>query len=221
MNIKFSVFAILLLVGAAIAAHAQAVQSKESLSGSQGTPAAGAATGAASSTATQFPDERNILIHDNSSGSKAVATPVKSYGVWNFVQMLLILALVVAGIYILFYFLKKAGGPRQQENEVIGVLSTKVLQANRSLHLVEVGKQMFLVGSSESGVALVAEIHDKESMDEIRIKAAERGTLIGKRNFRDVFAGMFTRAGSGAALGAPAIDPFGFIRQQRERLKKM
>jgi len=105
---------------------------------------------------------------------------------------------------------------------VINLLSTRALQANRSLHLVEVGKQIFLVGSSESGVALVAEIHDKESIDEIRIKVAERGTLVGRRGgFREVFAGMFTRSGAGVPLGAPAIDPFGFIRQQRERLKKM
>ena len=219
MNIKFSVLAILLLISVVVAAQAQPAQTKTSLSDSPSSPEAGAAAGTAPTT--QFPDERNILIHDNSSGSKATTTPVKSYGVWDFVQMLLILALVIAGIYLLFYFLKRAGGPRQQENQVIGLLSTKALAANRSLHLVEVGKQMFLVGSSESGVALVAEIRDKESMDEIRIKAAERGTLIGKRNFREVFSGMFVRGGSGAPLGAPAIDPFGFIRQQRERLKKM
>ncbi len=219
MNIKFSAFAILLLMSAVAAAQAQPVQTKSNHSDSPSSTEVGAAAGGAPST--QFPDERNIIIHDNSSGNKAATTPVKSYGVWDFVQMLLILALVIAGIYLLFYFLKRAGGPRQQENEVIGLLSTKVLQANRSLHLVEVGKQMFLVGSSESGVALVAEIRDKESMDEIRIKAAERGTLVAKRSFREVFGGMFVRGGSGAPLGAPAIDPFGFIRQQRERLKKM
>lgn len=219
MNIRRSAFAILVFVCVGAAAQAQQVPQKRELSGSGGTPAAGAA--ASASASTQFPDEQKFVIHEGTGQGKTGSKALRSYGVWDFVQMLLILGLVVVGIYLLFYFLKKAGGPRQQESEVINLLSTRALQSNRSLHLVEVGKQIFLVGSSESGVALVAEIHDRESIDEIRIKAAERGTLVGRRGFRDVFAGMFTRSGPGATIGAPAIDPFGFIRQQRERLKKM
>ena len=218
MNIKFAFIVFLLLTGLAFSVTAQESQSKSPAAGGIG-PANGPASPYAPGV-SKLPDEQSLLIPSGQPNAGALSKPVKTFGVWDFVQMILILALVVGGIYLLFYFLKKAGGKKLPDNDLIDVLSSRTLQQNRSLHLVEVGRQLFLVGSAEGGVSLVAEIHDKETVDEIRIRASEKGSLLGRRNFRDIFSGMFNRGG-GMQFGASLAESMGFMKRQRERLKKL
>ncbi len=171
--------------------------------------------------ASAFPDEKSLLIGGGQSAPTTHVKQVQSLGVWNFVQMFLVLALVVAGIYLLFYFLKRAGGPRSQETELITVLASRALQPNRSIHLIDVGGNIFLIGSSEASVSLVAAIEDKESIDEIRLKASQASSVTGRRNFRDVFTGVFQKGGNGFMFGGSLMQSMGFLKQQRERLRKM
>ncbi len=96
------------------------------------------------------------------------------------------------------------------------MLGSRSLAGNRALHLVEVGSSVYLVGASDGGVELIAEITDKESLDSLRLKAAEaaRGgtTDIPASPLRDL---------------PPAKKPFsvgdgiGLLKGQRDRLKKL
>ncbi len=211
MNIRFSCSVFLIFAVITAGLPAQQAQGR--------TPAVVGRAGAPSAGISQLPDEKNLVIAYPPAEAQA-ARPIKGVGVWDFVQMILVLALVVGAIYLLFYFIKKAGASKLPDNNLINLLSTRSLQQNRSLHLVEVGKEIFLVGSSEGGVALVARIEDKESLDEIRLKASERGPYLGKRGtFREVFAGMF--GGGGFHFGGSIAETMGFMRRQRDRLKKL
>ena len=217
MNIRFSILLIALSLCAVAPAFSQGSPKPSA------TPQSGAAAAAGSSTSASsnaLPNEKNLLIGTGNTGANGSVKPVKNLGAWDYIQMVLVLALVIAGIYLLFYFLKKAGGPKYQENALIGVLSTKVLQPNRALHLVDVGGQLYLVGTSENSVNLVSEIQDKEAVDEIRLRAAQGGPRPERKSFLDIFAGTF-RKGGGFGFGGSVMDSMGFIKQQRERLKKM
>ena len=216
MNIRFSILSLCFIFVLVLPAVAQG-----SPKSAASPPAAARASVSSSSASVDpgLPNEKTLLIGGPQNAAKS-SKSAKPLGVWSFVQMILVLGLVIAGIYLLFFFLKRMSGTKQPENQVISVLSTRVLQPNRSLHLVDVGGSLFLVGTSENSVNLVSTIQDKDAVDEIRLRVAQTGPHPDRRAFRDVFAGAF-RKGGGIGLGGSIMDSMGFMRQQRERLKKM
>jgi flagellar biosynthetic protein FliO len=208
-------------------------------------PAAGQATDGqgrttqATDTASAI-DETKLLIPDSSAagGSGAAAgaaaggaagaapTAVRAPGVntWDFVRMLLVLALVVGLIYGVFWLLRRGGRMKSPESEMIRLLGSRSLGGNRALHLVEVGRTVYLVGSAENGVNLVAEVKDQETLDAVRVQAAEEGGG-GRRTFAATLARVFNpsktpgRSGAGKAPGlGQGAD---FMRSQRDRLRRL
>ncbi len=153
---------------------------------------------------------------EDTAAAEEDAGGLSVFSVWDFVRMILILAAVIAAIYGIFYILKRSSNPKLQENRLIRVVSSKPIAGNRSLHLVEVGNQVFLVGAAENNVSLVSEIHDKETIDGIRLQTAEDGNGE-RRSFNAVLSQMF----GGASKPEENGDPVGFLRQQRRRLKNL
>lgn len=195
------------------------------------TPAAGLAAAAAATD-----DETKITIPDSSTGAAAgtgttadaegatdaADTAVRAPGVdtWDFVRMFVVLALVVGCIYGLVWLLRRGSRARTPENEMIHLLGSRSLAGNRALHLVEVGRSVYLVGSAENGVNLVAEVKDQETIDAIRVQAAEEGGRT-RRTFAEALSRVFSpgkpgpRGGPGAAAGAD------FLRKSRDRLRRL
>jgi len=211
----------------AIAALPVAAQAKDGAApGGAGQTAAGAAV----------VNENELLIPDNGrpaapagggqpgqagqpgAGTPASAQPAATPGVstWDFVRMLLILGAVIAAIYVVFWLLRRGAGKKITENDLIRVLGSRSLAGNRSLHIVEVGTSVFLVGASDGGVQLISEITDRESLDSVRIRAAEEGPA-GRRTFQQILSEIFRPAKQGLSLG----DGLGFLRGQREKLRKL
>ena len=158
-----------------------------------------------------------LIVIEESESQPAATQPVVS--TWDFVRMILVLGGVVGVIYLLFYLLKRGARSRHPENELIRVLDNRELSSNRALHLVEVGTNIFLVGSAESGVTLISEIKDKESQDSLRLDISQTPVAVhGRRTFSDIFAGLFrTGGGNSLAIG----QTIGFLQKQKERLKKL
>jgi flagellar protein FliO/FliZ len=198
--------------------------------------AAAPAAQAAETAATT--DETKLLIPDTSAtaaGNAAAgqatgvaaapaAGQVPGVGTWDFVRMLLVLAVVVGLIYGVFWLLKRGGRLKTPENEMIRVLGSRSLSGNRALHLVEVGRGVYLVGSAENGVNLVAEVKDQETIDAIRVQAAEEGGKA-RRTFAATLARVFKPARSPAARATDTAAGLGegtdFLRRQRERLRRL
>jgi len=136
---------------------------------------------------------------------------------WDFVRMVLILAAVIGAIYGIFHLLKRSGNPKFQETRLIRLLSSKTLTGSRALHLVEVGNQIFLVGTSENAVNLVSEISDKETVDGLKLQAASiDGTE--KRSFSSLIGQAFGRS---TGKSAQTVDPMAFLKTQRQRIRNM
>ncbi|MGA2479452.1 MAG: flagellar biosynthetic protein FliO [Spirochaetia bacterium] len=144
----------------------------------------------------------------------APATP--GVTTWDFLRMLIILAAVVGVIYLIFWLLRRGSGKKIQENNLIHVLGSRSLAGNRALHLVEVGTSVYLVGASDGGVELIAEITDKESLDSVHLKAAEENPG-GRRNFPQILSEIFRPAKKPMSLG----EGIGLFKGQRERLRKL
>jgi flagellar biogenesis protein FliO len=127
-----------------------------------------------------------------------------------------VLVVVVVIIYLVFWLIRKGSGRKVVENDLIKVLGSRALSGSRALHLVEVGTSVYLVGSADGGVNLVAEITDKESVDSLKLKSAEAGGG-GKKTFQQILAEIFRPAKSTFSVG----DGLGLLKGQRDRLKKL
>jgi flagellar protein FliO/FliZ len=197
----------------ALAAQPLAAQAKQN--------GGAAGNGQAAEAAKQPVNETDLLIPDNAraaggngaQGGQGIASAVST---WDFVRMLLILAGVVVAIYLLFWLLRRGSGKKIQENDLIRVLGSRSLSGSRALHLVEVGKSVYLVGSSDGSVGLISEVTDKESLDSVRLKVAEE-TPAARRSFQNILSEIFRPAKKPFSRG----DSVGFLRNQRDRLKKL
>ena len=107
--------------------------------------------------------------------------------------MLIILAAVVGVIYLLFWILRRSTGRKIHGERSHPRPGLPGPGGERSLHLVEVGSYVYLVGSSDGGVELISEITDKESLDSVRLKAAEESPA-GRRSFQQILSEIFRPA---------------------------
>ncbi|MCF7913655.1 MAG: flagellar biosynthetic protein FliO [Spirochaetaceae bacterium] len=188
-------------------------------------------------------NEEELAILDTQSPQVELEEGLNTFTVWDFLRMVLVLGGVIAAIYGIFFLLKRVGNPRTQPDSLINVLSTQNLQGNRSLHLVEVGNEVFLVGSAEGGVQLVSRIEESETLDAIHMYRSQLSA--GTQTFQNTLKGIFSKTsastsasnGQGSAVN-PATATAGsagsqstqskgmhgsalFLQQQRERLKNL
>jgi flagellar protein FliO/FliZ len=170
-------------------------------------------------------DETKMPISTTPQASGPASSNTPGFGIWDLLRMVLILALVIAAIYGVFYVIRRGSGQKKiAETELIKLLGSQGLPGNRWLHLVNVQKQVFLVGSSEGAVNLIAEITDQESIDELRFQAQTEAPLR-NRSFADLIGGFFgggqTNAPTGGSEPRKPDAPLDFIKRQRDRLKKL
>ncbi len=178
-----------------------------------------AASGGLFAQATTNP-EQLITIGEEAGGGTAAARPQPLVSTWDFVRMVLVLAAVVGVIYLFFHLLRRSVAPVRPESELIRVLGQRSLTGSRALYLVEVGVSVYLVGASDSGVSLVAEIADKESLDAVRLAAAQSPEAPRpRRSFAGLLGAMFS--GATGTRGEAPHDSLAFLRRQKDRLKRM
>ncbi|MDZ7795124.1 MAG: flagellar biosynthetic protein FliO [Spirochaetia bacterium] len=149
-------------------------------------------------------NEEELEILDTQSPQVELEEGLNTFTVWDFLRMVLVLGGVIAAIYGIFFLLKRVGNPRAQPDSLINVLSTQNLQGNRSLHLVEVGNEVFLVGSAEGGVQLVSRIEESETLDAIHLYRSQLSA--GTQTFQNTLKGIFSKTSAPNGQG-PSGDP--------------
>lgn len=148
-------------------------------------------------SASQSVDESALTFDESQDESRDLegqGEGLTSFGAGDFLRMVLVLGLVILSIYVLFYFLKKAGGHGDRSDRTLRVLGTTTLQGSRAVHLLEVGGRVFLVGSADQSVNLLSEITDRETVDQLLLDhgvAGEPGGAHGRRSFSDLVGDMF------------------------------
>jgi flagellar protein FliO/FliZ len=166
------------------------------------------------------PLEESLLILDPAEEAQSAETQEVQGGPlvssWDFIRMVLILAAVVGVIYLIFWMLKRGFRRQLPQNDLIRLLGTRNLSGNRALHLVEMGKQVFLVGSAEGGISLISEIRDQETLDSIALERSQMGNRT-PQGFAQFFQSLLKSGSSQSSVG----DTVDFMKQQRRRLEKL
>lgn len=151
--------------------------------------------------------------------------------VWVLLRIVLVLVIVCAGIYGVVYLLKKSSGTSAANDPYIRVVAQLPLAPGKSVQILTVGSQAFLVGLSESGIQNIAEITDRELVDAMNLEA-DRNPREPVPPFSALLSRFMPKAGSGGETAAAkqkneeSAEPLSagetadFIRRQRERLGK-
>lgn len=175
-------------------ADTSAQSAAEGQSAEQSTDAQTAETTDTGTSQPSAVNEEELAIRDTESPQVELEGGLTTFTVWDFLRMVLVLGGVIAAIYGIFFLLKRVGNPRTQPDSLINVLSTQNLQGNRSLHLIEVGNEVFLVGSADGGVQLISRIEEGETLDAIHLYRSQLSA--GTTTFQNTLKGFFSKSGN-------------------------
>ncbi len=93
-------------------------------------------------------------------------------------QMLTALGIVLGGLLVAFYFMKRflkrdVGGSKEQ---LIKVIASQYIGLKKNISLVEIPGSILVVGVSNDNISLLTKIEDKVLLDVLR-QESSRGTL--------------------------------------------
>jgi len=127
-----------------------------------------------------------------------------------------ILGVIIIGIYLIFRLLLKNRRSPVRDSEIIKVLATYPLAANRLIQIVDIGGQILVLGVSDSSINLITEVEDKEVIDRIRLLSSKESKSAG--GFKDQFLKLI----GGKSFTKPGqISYLGGYRKRIDRMKKM
>ncbi len=169
-------------------------------------------------------DESQISLTNEPAQTGRAPVRSNGVGIWAFVQMFLVLALVIGSLYGVFALIKKFNKSSNLQSPNLRVLASAGLGTGKAVHVIQAGSQAFLVGAAEQGVSLIAELGDKEYLDRLALEA-ESAPVSGKADFASILTGLLNPGGSGrrnrAKRDGLAPASFDFLGKQRDRLKKL
>jgi len=185
-------------------------------------PAPASAPAPATPVLAPLPDEKTQTISDAPGSAPTSDQHPADIGVWDFVKMFVILALVIGMILGFLWFVRKLQGQGRNVEAPIKVLHTQTLGGNRNLQVVEVGEEILLMGVSEGGVTLVKDLTGTEAGDAFRLAASKGKAAGSKTGFSDLLGGLMgIKPKIRPDVGQPVENSSDFLKKQRERLKNL
>ena len=90
---------------------------------------------------------------------------------WLFVRMILVLLIVVACIYAVFYFVKKSTNTGNQTDPYLKKVASITLSPGKSVQVITLQNHCYILGVSDSAVQLISELEDKDLIDAMNLNA--------------------------------------------------
>ncbi|HHW12407.1 MAG TPA: flagellar biosynthetic protein FliO [Firmicutes bacterium] len=146
-------------------------------------------------------------------------TPEPSFSYFQLISYLLCFVLVLYLASKAARWLGRVAGGRSGLH--LRLVDTLHLGPNRAVHLIMVGKQLFLVGAAERNLTLLTEISDPDLLGTIQAELAPpvTGRQGGGKGFADHLKGLLN-GGFGEVGSAPPPDVMTPTQRIEERLMK-
>jgi len=171
-------------------------------------------------------EETELIIPDEDSPAlpqtgNQIERNLGNFSFWDFLRMVLILVFVIACIYGLFFILKKAGSQKFKEDDLINIISSKSITAGKTMHIVEVGNHIMVVGAADNSISTLFEITDKETIDNIRLRKAEVKRPAENSFQQYLYNMLFRGKGDKKNKSFKESISLDYFKKQRERIGKM
>ena len=100
--------------------------------------------------------------------------------------MILVLAIVLAIIWIIFKLMKRSVDPEKSSDEFLRKVSSLTISPGKSVQIVTLIDKAYLLGVSDNSVNLITEIEDPELIQAMNLYADKNGKVERPRSFEDV-----------------------------------
>lgn len=118
-----------------------------------------------------------------------IQTPSVWQTIWLFIRMIFVLAIVIAGIYALIFFLKKNTNKTLASDPFLRVVSNVPISAGKSVAVVTLlDEKAYIIGVSDNNINLIGEIENKETIDAMNLQADKNAHTDRPRNFNDILS---------------------------------
>ena len=104
---------------------------------------------------------------NNTNGNDNNGT--NSIGIFMFIRAIIGFILTLIGIYLVFIYLKNRTKKISGSNEIIRILATTAVAANRYISIIEIADEMYLISISDHNINLLEKIENKDIKDQIRM----------------------------------------------------
>lgn len=138
-----------------------------------------------------------------------------------FVRMILALAVVAGIVYVIFYFLKRTARSSNDSDPFLRRVSQISLSPGKSVQVVTLQDNAFLIGVSDDSISLIGKIEDKELINAMNLYADKNQKVSKPRSFReilDMFMPGSSKEPEDNIYSQQASSSENAIRRQRERL---
>lgn len=162
-------------------------------------------------------DESSILIgagddsSQPSSGSSVVPT------ILAFVKMLVVLLIVLACAYGVFFLMKRSSGASASSDPFLRKVSQVSLGAGKSVQIVTLLDNAYILGVTDNSVNMIAQISDKDIVDSMNVYADKNDRTSRPRTFADVLDIFMAKGPNSGNVFGSADSAASVLRKQRER----
>ncbi len=138
------------------------------------------------------------------------------------IQTIVFLIVLIIVVWIVIRIIKKRKGVTFLDNDSIKVLSTSTIALQKYVQVVEIAGRVYILGITDQQVNTLGEITDKETIDELRVKASSSVLPNYKQSFSNVFGSMFGKNTSTQKTEIAPIKGFlNVLQKQKDRLNKL
>ncbi|WP_297204498.1 flagellar biosynthetic protein FliO [uncultured Brachyspira sp.] len=105
---------------------------------------------------------------------------------WMFFKAIIGFIVTLVGIYLVFMYLKNKSRKVSGSSEIINVLATTPVAANRYISIIEIVDDMYLISISDHNINLLSKIEDKETKDQIKMMYINSKNNIVDDSFKNI-----------------------------------
>lgn len=142
-------------------------------------------------------------------------------GVWSYLRIIIILALMVAAIYAVFRVMKKLLKVKEDTGDGVQLLTSRTLGPGRQVQVVFVHGKYLILGVTNDNINLLGEITDPKEIEHIELYANEQASESGQ-TFAQIITGMYSRLFGKKTAEKKSFDyekdEMDFIRRQKQKL---
>ena len=156
---------------------------------------------------------------DGTSSAKA-SSPLST--VWVFLRMILVLAIVLAIIWIIFKLMKRSVDPEKSSDEFLRKVSSITISPGKSVQIITLIDKAYLLGVSDNSVNLITEIDDPELIQAMNLYADKNAKVDKPKSFEDVLELFMPKKKKNVTKNTKNANAFedGAARQILDSLKK-
>lgn len=106
---------------------------------------------------------------------------------WMFFRAIIGFIVTLVGIYFVFIYIKNKSKKVSGSSDIIKVLATTPVAANRYISIIEIVDDMYLVSVSDHNINLLSKIEDKETKDQIKMMYINSKNNTVDDSFKNIF----------------------------------